>query len=38
MKRILIIDDDIDMCNLMSRFLQRRDLKRIWLIQVGKGL
>ena len=24
MKRILIIDDDMDMCNLLSRFLQRK--------------
>src|SRR5258707_1187838 len=24
MKKILIIDDDIDMCNLLSRFLQRK--------------
>src|SRR5258708_18422229 len=24
MKRILIIDDDMDMCNLLSRFLQKK--------------
>src|SRR5213596_3627577 len=38
MKRILIIDDDIDMCQLLSRFLQRKGFETDIATNGKKGI
>ncbi len=38
MKRILIIDDDMDMCNLLSRFLNRKGFETDTAFTGSKGL
>ena len=38
MKHILIIDDDMDMCNLLSRFLQRKGFETDMAFTGAKGL
>jgi two-component system, NtrC family, response regulator HydG len=38
MKRILIIDDDIDMCNLLARFLQRKGFETEAAHSGNKGI
>lgn len=38
MKRILIIDDDMDMCNLLSRFLNRKGFETDMAFSGNKGL
>lgn len=38
MKKILIIDDDMDMCNLLSRFLQRKGFDTDMAFTGAKGL
>jgi two-component system, NtrC family, response regulator HydG len=38
MKQILIIDDDMDMCNLLSRFLQRKGFETDTAFSGNKGL
>ncbi len=38
MKQILIIDDDMDMCNLLSRFLNRKGFETDTSFTGGKGL
>lgn len=38
MKRILIIDDDMDMCQLLSRFLQRKGFETITASNGNKGI
>jgi two-component system, NtrC family, response regulator HydG len=38
MKRILVIDDDIDMCNLLSRFLQRKGYETEMAHNGNKGI
>src|SRR5258705_1440747 len=38
MKKILIIDDDIDMCSLLSRFLQRKGFETDTAHNGNKGL
>src|ERR1700744_2039786 len=38
MKRILIIDDDMDMCNLLGRFQQKKGYKREQSHSGGKGI
>jgi two-component system, NtrC family, response regulator HydG len=38
MKRILIIDDDMDMCNLLSRFLTRKGFETATAFTGAKGL
>ena len=38
MKRILIIDDDMDMCSLLSRFLQRKGFEAAVAHNGNKGI
>ena len=38
MRQILIIDDDMDMCNLLGRFLQRKGFATDTAFTGGKGL
>src|SRR6202000_1234491 len=38
MKRILIIDDDMDMCNLLGRFLQKKGFETEASHSGGKGI
>ncbi len=38
MKRILIIDDDIDMCQLLARFLQRKGFETDFATSGNKGI
>lgn len=38
MKKILIIDDDIDMCQLLSRFLQRKGFETDFATNGNKGI
>ncbi len=38
MKKILIIDDDIDMCQLLARFLQRKGFETVTATNGNKGI